>query len=82
MSRTSRHFFLNAQKVLKAAVKAVLEPPVVCEFRSCTNLYSAPILMNVIECHSLKLQASPHQDRVALFDKDPSSATLSPAAMA
>ena len=49
-SRTSRHFFLYTQKVLRAAVKAVLEPPVVlCGFRSCTNLYSAS--PNTHECH-------------------------------
>ena len=34
--------------------------------------------MNVIEFDP-KLQASPHRDCLALFDKDPSSATLSQA---
>lgn len=45
----SRHVFLYTQKVLRAAVKAVLEPPVLCGFRSCTNLYFAS--PNTHECH-------------------------------
>ena len=56
------HFFLNTQKVLRTAVKAVLEPWVVCEFRSCIliSILPAAIHMNVIEfgLKLLKLQAS------------------------